>query len=46
MKLEMSGFIQKDHFDLHSYLNYLFNQWNEHSAQVENKALKKRRERV
>jgi hypothetical protein len=30
MRLEMSGFIRKDHFDLNSYLTYLFNKLNEH----------------
>lgn len=29
MNLEMSGFIEKDHFDLNSYLIYLFKKFNE-----------------
>jgi hypothetical protein len=37
MRLEMSGFIQKDQFDLNSYLTYLFNKLNEQSPKEENK---------
>jgi hypothetical protein len=37
MRLEMSGFIQKDHFDLNSYLTYLFSKLNEHPDKEENK---------
>jgi hypothetical protein len=29
MRLEMSGFVQNDHFDLKSYLTYLFNKLDE-----------------
>ncbi len=36
MRPEMSGFIQKDHFDLNSYLTYLFSKLNEHPSKKKN----------
>jgi hypothetical protein len=46
MRLEMSGFIQKDRFDLNSYLTYLFHKLNDHSSQAENKQSNKQRKRL
>jgi hypothetical protein len=37
MRMEISGFIQKDQFDLNSYLTYLFNKL--HDPKVENKKI-------
>ncbi|MCQ6280517.1 hypothetical protein [Bacillus sp. EB600] len=37
MRLEMSGFIQKDRFDLNSYLTYLFTKLNDHPSQANSK---------
>lgn len=46
MRLEMYGFIEKDHFDLNSYLTYLFNKLNEHSNETEKKQSNKRRKKI
>ncbi|MDP4156464.1 MAG: hypothetical protein Q8929_12580 [Bacillota bacterium] len=37
MRMEISGFIQKDQFDLNSYLTYLFGKL--HDSKVENKKI-------
>jgi hypothetical protein len=37
MRLEISGFVQNDHFDLNSYLTYLFNKLHENPVKEEKK---------